>query len=105
MKDNKKAITILIALTIIFTLVGGSLAYWTWDSEFKSNLVFTLSKDFSCGADGGEDLNSDTIQLVPTTCDNTNNRVIKREIKVTTQMNQRISSLNLNMWLKVDRID
>ena len=70
MKDNRKSIQILVILTIIFTIMGGSLAYWNWTTteEQKTNVVFTVGSNFSCAADGGGDISSDDIGLVPTTC-------------------------------------
>lgn len=55
MKSNKKIITILIGLTVIFTILGGTLAYLNWQSSEaqKTNVVFTVKDGYECAADGG----------------------------------------------------
>lgn len=52
---NKKIILELIVLTIIFTMMGNSLAYLSWVSSEgqKTNITFATGVDFSCSADGG----------------------------------------------------
>ena len=57
---NRNILTILLVLTIIFTIMGGSLAYFTWQTSEaeKSNVTFTVEKQFSCSADGGENISS-----------------------------------------------
>ena len=42
--NNKKIITLLIMFTIIFTLLGGTFAYWNWQSEVSKNIVFKTAK-------------------------------------------------------------
>ena len=57
---NRNILTILLALTIIFTIMGGSLAYYNWQtSESQKTVVtFTVEKQFSCSADGGGNISS-----------------------------------------------
>lgn len=52
---NKKMILVLVILTVIFTIIGGSLAYFSLISSEaqKTNIVFTVEITFSCAADGG----------------------------------------------------
>ena len=90
MDKNKRIITVLMILTIVFTIMGGTLAYWSWrttDAQ-KTNITFTITSDFSCAADGGGDITSGSINLVPTVVnDKTTANYIKREVKVTPTIN------------------
>lgn len=57
---NRNILTILLVLTIIFTIMGGSLAYYNWQTSEaeKTNVTFTVEKQFSCSADGGGNISS-----------------------------------------------
>ncbi len=57
---NRNILTILLVLTIIFNIMGGSLAYYNWQtSESQKTVVtFTVEKQFSCSADGGGNISS-----------------------------------------------
>ena len=41
---NKRIVTILSIFTIIFTVMGGSLAYWNWSSTTTTGVAFTMEK-------------------------------------------------------------
>ncbi len=45
---NKKIILVLGILTVIFTIIGGSLAYFSWISSEsqKANITFATGVDF-----------------------------------------------------------
>ena len=53
-------------LTITFAVMGSSLAYFTWQTSEaeKTNVTFTIEKQFSCSADGGGNITG--ANLVPT---------------------------------------
>ena len=57
---NRNILTILLVLTIIFTIMGGSLAYYNWQtSEAEKTVVtFTIENEFSCSANGGGNISS-----------------------------------------------
>ena len=57
---NRNILTILLVLTIIFTIMGGSLAYYNWQtSEAEKTVVtFTIKKEFSCSTDDGGNISS-----------------------------------------------
>ena len=77
---NRNILTILLVLTIIFTIMCGSFAYFTWQASEaeKTNVTFTVEKQFSCSADGGGNITG--ANLVPTdSC--TGDKAIKRTIK------------------------
>ena len=78
--NSKKIITIVVVLAVIFTIIGGTLAYWSWvsDNSQKTNVTFTIGSNFSCGADGGGNI-TNTNYFVPTDCMNST-YAIKREI-------------------------
>ena len=104
MDKNKRIITILMILTIVFTIMGGTLAYWSWrttDAQ-KTNITFTITSDFSCSADGGGDITSGSINLVPTVVSSTTTaNYIKREIKVTPTINTTGKTVYMDLWLDI----
>ena len=77
---NRNILTILLVLTIIFTIMGGSLAYYNWQTSEaeKTFVTFTIENEFSCSADGGGNITG--TNLAPTdSC--TGDKAIKRTIK------------------------
>lgn len=57
---NRNILTILLVLTIIFTIMGGSLAYYNWQTSEaeKTFVTFTIENEFSCSANGGGNISS-----------------------------------------------
>ena len=104
MDKEKRIITILMILTIVFTIMGGTFAYWSWrttDAQ-KTNITFTITSDFSCSADGGGDITSGSINLVPTVVnDTTTGNYIKREVKVTPTINTDGKTIYMDLWLDI----
>ena len=104
MDKNKRIITVLMILTIVFTIMGGTFAYWSWrttDAE-KTNITFSITSDFSCAADGGGDITSSDVNLVPTVVnDKTTANYIKREVKVTPTINTTGKTVYMDLWLDV----
>ncbi len=103
--DKNKRIIIIVSITIlILSIVGGTLAYWSWrttDAQ-KTNITFTITSDFSCSADGGGDITSGSINLVPTVVNSTTTgNYIKREIKVTPTINTTGKTVYMDLWLDV----
>ena len=107
MDKEKRIITVLMILTIVFTIMGGTFAYWSWrttDAE-KTNITFTITSDFSCSADGGGDITSGSINLVPTEVNSTTTaNYIKREIKVTPTINTAGKSVYMDLWLDINAL-
>ena len=99
--DNKKVITLFVILSIIFTILGGTLAYWSWQSASNqsTSVTFTVGASFSCSADGGGNL-TDNVRFAPADCTNTN-YALQRTI--TTSITG--SPVYMDMWLNVDDID
>ena len=103
--DKNKRIIIIVSITIlILSIVGGTLAYWSWrttDAQ-KTNITFTITSDFSCSADGGGDITSGSINLVPTVVSSTTTgNYIKREIKVTPTINTTGKTIYMDLWLDI----
>ena len=103
--DKNKRIIIIVSITIlILSIVGGTLAYWSWrttDAQ-KTNITFTITSDFSCSADGGGNITSGSINLVPTVVSSTTTgNYIKREIKVTPTINTTGKTVYMDLWLDI----
>ena len=102
--DNKRLIIILSVWTVIFTLMGGTLAYWKWQStdNRKTNVTFTVNRDYTCGADSGGHITSSDVKLAPAKC-NDSVYAIKRPIttSVTTTGDKIVS---LDLWLNINNI-
>ena len=100
--NNKKSLIILIIATIIITIIGGTFAYWNWQSSNaqKTNVTFTVGSNFSCGADGGGNITSNT--LAPTDCTNTT-YAIKRTI-TTSITNNSNEDVYMDLWLNINSI-
>ena len=102
--DNKRLIIILSVWTVIFTIMGGTLAYWNWQSadNRKTNVTFTVNRDYTCGADSGGHITSNDVRLAPAKC-NDLVYAIKRPIttSVTTTGDKVVS---LDLWLNINNI-
>ena len=98
---NRNILTILLVLTIIFTIMGGSLAYYNWQtSESQKTVVtFTIENEFSCSADGGGNISS--VNIAPTTC--TGSYALKRTIKAMPKLSV-ASSIYMDLWLNINEI-
>ena len=105
MSDKQRKISItLFVLAIVFTIVGSTLAYWNWQTGLndQTNVTFTVTSGFSCGADGGEPITSEQKILAPTSCTN-ENYAFQRTI-VTNVTNNRDGSVYLDLYLQVNSI-
>ena len=73
MNKSNRIIVILVILSVIFTIIGFTFAFYAWQTTEaqKTNITFTLTSDFSCSADGGGDITSGSINLVPTVVNDT----------------------------------
>ncbi len=101
---NKKVLTlVLITVFAILLIVGGSYAYWSWESPNNINVNYTIASDYSCSADGGGNITSDNIILQPASCVNTNYAIVR---KITTSVtNSGIDSVRMDLWLNVNSLD
>ncbi len=53
MDRNKKTLIIIAVFGLVIAIVGGTLAYWRWQSSEAQKTVvnFTIGSDFSCADD------------------------------------------------------
>ena len=108
MEKNKKTLILFVIFGIIIMVVGTTLAYFRWQSaeEQKTVVNFTIGSDFSCAADGGGDITSGTINLIPTEVnDNTTANYIKREVKVMPTIAKEGKTIYMNLWLDIKKLD
>ncbi|MBR7042175.1 MAG: hypothetical protein IKI04_01610 [Bacilli bacterium] len=101
--NNKNIISIFVVLAIVFTILGGTLAYWSWISSNadKTNVTFTVGSTFSCSADGGGNITNNSY-FAPSSCTNSN-YAIKREI-TTHITNNSSDTIYMDMWLNINSI-
>ena len=107
MENNKKILIITMIFGLIIAIIGGTLAYWNWQStEAQKTVVnFTIEGDFSCAADGGGDITSGSINLIPTEVnDNTTANYIKREVKVMPTITKDGKTIYMDLWLDIKSI-
>ena len=107
MDKNKKILTILITLTIIFTAIGSSLAYLSWVSseEQKTQITFTATAGFSCSVDGGGNITEGNVNIVPTLVnDSTTGNYIKRTISVKPTITESNKTIYMDLWLDINSL-
>ena len=104
MEKEKKIAIILIVFAIIFIIIGSTFAYWSWTTATnqQTNVTFTVTSGFSCGADGGGSITSQQKTLAPTSCTNPN-YAFQRTI-TTNVTNNRSDSVYMDLYLKVNQI-
>ena len=101
--NNNKIIYIFLAIAItLFLIVGGTLAYWSWQSAAAQNtaISFTLTPGLSCSADGGGNITSSDVKLAPATCTDSEH-AIQRTI-TTSVTNDNGGSAYMSLSLKVN---
>ena len=105
MKDKKK-ITILIIFTIIFTLMGGTFAYFNWmtNTAQRTNVAFTVKSNFSCAADIGGNVSSNDARLIPTDDCTSADYAIQRTVTVKSTLTNGSSPVSMDLWLEVESI-
>lgn len=102
---NKKTMfTILIVLGLIIIFTGGTYAYLSWasNSDDNTNVTFTKGEGFSCSADGGGNITTGEVSLMPTDCTKNSSHVIKREITVNPSITDINMPIYMNLWLNVN---
>ena len=103
MKDNKYLIPIMLIVGVIIWILGGTLAYWNWQSSTaqKTEVTFTVGSNFSCGANGGGNITNSTY-FAPTTCTNST-YALKRTI-TTSITNNSSDPVYMDLWLNINSI-
>ena len=103
--DKKKWILMSIIFLFVVIFSGGTLALWQWlttDSQ-KTEVVFTLTQDFSCSVDGGGNITHDEVFMAPTTC--TSEHSIKRVVTAKADIDRDNVHVFMDLWLDVKSID
>ena len=101
--NSNKIIYIFLAIAVtMFLIVGGTLAYWSWQSAAAQNtaISFTLTSGLSCSADGGGNITSSDVKLAPAKCTDTEH-AIQRTI-TTNVTNSNEGSAYMSLSLKVN---
>ena len=102
---NKKTMfTFLIVFGLIIIFTGGTYAYLSWasNSDDNTNVTFTKGEGFSCSADGGGNITTGEVSLMPTDCTKNSSHVIKREITVNPSITDINMPIYMNLWLNVN---
>ena len=88
-------------LSVVIALLGGTLAYWNWQSTNaqKTNVTFTVNSTFSCSANGGGNITSNDIMLAPADCTNST-YAIQRTV-TTNITNNGSDPVYMDLWLNV----
>ena len=103
--DKNKKIIIIVSITIlILSIVGGTLAYWSWvtNTNQRTNVTFTLASGYSCSADGGGNINSGEKVLIPTlVSEKYANNYIKRTVTVSPTIDTTGKTVYMDLWLDI----
>ena len=105
MDNKKKYILVFVIIFLVAIISGSTYSYWKWRSPNSSatNVVFTTSTGFTCGADGGGNITQNEKQLLPTNCSLSNDYVIKRQIKAGVT-NTNNTPIYMDLWLDIKNI-
>ena len=105
--NSNKIIYIFLAIAVtMFLIVGGTLAYWSWQSAAAQNtaISFTVTSDLACSADGGGSITSNDVKLAPAKCTDTEH-AIQRTITTNTTTPLSDEIINMDLWLDINNID
>lgn len=107
MDKKKKIVGVLITLTIIFTVMGSTFAYLSWSSseEQKTQVTFTKGAGFSCSVNGGGNITTGDVILMPTVVnDSTTSYYIKRTITVNPTITDSLLPVYMDLWLDINSL-
>ena len=107
MDKKKKVMGVLFTLTIIFTIIGSTFAYLSWSSseEQKTQVTFTKEAGFSCSVNGGGNITTGEVILMPTVVnDSTTSYYIKRTITVNPTITDSLLPIYMDLWLDINSL-
>ena len=104
MKEKKIIITLFI-LGIIFSLMGGTLAFINWQTTEaqQTAVTFTVTPNFSCSADAGGHITSNDRMLAPTDCMDPDYAIQRTITTSSTTTGDKVISMDL--WLNINHVD
>ena len=104
MKEKRIIITLFI-LGIIFSLLGGTLAFINWQTTEaqQTAVTFTVTPNFSCSADAGGHITSNDRMLAPTDCMDPEYAIQRTITTSSTTTGDKVISMDL--WLNVNSVD
>ena len=97
---------ILFTIVMLLSIIAGSTyAYFSWESssEQRTNVVFSVPNICSISVDGGGVIDSSNVSVVPSSCTNTKNAIIK-EIKIDTDIKYPEQVVYLDLWLDINSL-
>ena len=102
---EKRIIIALFVLGIIFSLMGGTLAFINWQTTEaqQTAVTFTVTPNFSCSADAGGHITSNNRMLAPTDCMDPEYAIQRTITTSSTTSNDKVISMDL--WLNVNHVD
>ena len=105
-KTNRNVLMLVFGVVLTVALISGStFAYWEWwsnESE-QTAVTFTATEDFSCSADGGGNITSSDVILIPSSCTDSE-YAIKREVTVMPSLYKDDLNISLDLWMNIKSI-
>ena len=105
-KTNRNVLMLVLSVVLTVALISGStFAYWEWwsnESE-QTAVTFTATEDFSCSADGGGNITSSDVVLIPSSCTDSEH-VIKRKVTVMPSLYKDDLNISLDLWMNIKSI-
>ena len=105
--DNKKKYLMIgvIVLAVVLLISGGTYAFITWSANETqaTNVVFTVTPDYTCGADAGGHITSSDRMLAPTDCMDPEYAIQRTITTLSTTTGDKVISMDL--WLNVNHVD
>ena len=105
-KTNRNVLMLVFGVVLTVALISGStFAYWEWwsnESE-QTAVTFTATEDFSCSADGGGNITSSDVILIPSSCTDSE-YAIKREVTVMPSLYKDDLDIKMDLWINIKSI-
>ena len=105
--DNKKKYLMIgvIVLAVVLLISGGTYAFIVWSANETqaTNVVFSVTPDYTCGADAGGHITSSDRMLAPTDCMDPEYAIQRTITTSSTTTGDKVISMDL--WLNVNHID
>lgn len=110
-KDNRNSLLLIVLiLTVVLTVSLGTYSYWTWRTSDAqdTNIIFTTPQkevsDYSCTGNGGGNIDSSSVTLMPTSNCANSTYAIKRTIDLSAWIELRKTTIWMDLWLNIDYI-